>query len=614
MNVMTLASVAELGAHPAMALILGGIVAAFLRGRAASLCLVIAPVLGLWYVWTLDVGSSSSIVLFGQEIHSVFVDRQAKLFGYLFHLAALIAGIYSFHLRDPWQVSMGLLYAATAVGVAFAGDMLSLFLWWEGLAVTSVFQIWCRRTERSEQAGFRYLFFHISSGLLLLAGILFRYHEEGDSALSLDSLTDALESGDVGALLILIAIGIKAAFPGLHVWLKDGYAEATATGPVWLCAFTTKAAVCMLARLFPGAEVLMVVGAGMAMFPIFFAVIENDLRRVLCYSKINQIGFMVVGIGIGTDLAIDGAIAHVFTHVIYKGLLFMSMGAVLFRLGEVRGSELGGLYKSMPWTTGFCIIGAASISAFPLFSGFVSKSMIMLEAATQGHHLLWFLLLFAAAGVVEHAGIKVPYFAFFSHDSGLRPKEAPSNMLIAMGISSFLCIFLGCNPAWLYELLPNKALMADGTVYHPYDFTHVINQTQLLLFAMLAVTVLMLRKAYPPETRSINLDVDWFYRKAGRYFIQYMDSFWNRLNELAHSFFIGKVVGKVTEFTKAGHVHFVDYLSDSMHEMGLLGKDSKTKAKNKLRKRTGLGVHQVGLTAFLGILFLVAFLILAWSA
>ena len=413
---------------------------------------------------------------------------------------------------------------------------------------------------------------------------------------------------------ILLAIGIKAAFPGLHVWLKDGYAEATATGPVWLCAFTTKAAVCMLARLFPGAEVLMVVGAGMAMFPIFFAVIENDLRRVLCYSKINQIGFMVVGIGIGTDLAIDGAIAHVFTHVIYKGLLFMSMGAVLFRLGEVRGSELGGLYKSMPWTTGFCIIGAASISAFPLFSGFVSKSMIMLEAATQGHHLLWFLLLFAAAGVVEHAGIKVPYFAFFSHDSGLRPKEAPSNMLIAMGISSFLCIFLGCNPAWLYELLPNKALMADGTVYHPYDFTHVINQTQLLLFAMLAVTVLMLRKAYPPETRSINLDVDWFYRKAGRYFVQYMDSFWNRLNELAHSFFIGKVVGKVTEFTKAGHVHFVDYFSDSMHEMGLLGKDTKTRAKSKLRKRTGLGVHQVGLTALLGILFLVAFLILAWSA
>ncbi len=611
MNLLTLASVADLGTHPAMALLIGGVLAAVLRGRAASVCLVVAPVLGFWYVWSLEVGSSSTFALFGLEIQSVLVDRQAKLFGYLFHLAALIAGIYSFHLRDPWQVSMGLLYAATAVGVAFAGDMLSLFLWWEGLAITSVFQIWCRRTDKAEKAGFRYLFFHISSGLLLLCGTVFRYHGEGETAFALNPLTEDLEAGDLGAWLILLAIGVKAAFPGLHVWLKDGYAEATATGPVWLCAFTTKAAVCMLARLFPGADVLMVVGVSMAMFPIFFAVIENDLRRVLCYSKINQIGFMVVGIGIGTPLAIDGAIAHVFTHVIYKGLLFMSMGAVLFRTGEIRGSELGGLYKSMPWTTGFCIIGAASISAFPLFSGFVSKSMIMLEAAAQGHHLLWFLLLFAAAGVVEHAGIKVPYFAFFSHDSGLRPKEAPFNMLLAMGISSFFCIFLGCNPAWLYSLLPNGALMSDGTVYYPYDFTHVINQTQLLLFAMLAVTFLMLRKTYPPEVRSINLDVDWFYRKAGRFFLKSTSIFWNGLNDRVHSVFIGKVVTSVNEFAKSGQVHFLRFLSDPLHQIGLLGNESATKTKAKLVKRADLGLYQVGLTAFAGLLFLLLFLILA---
>ena len=169
------------------------------------------------------------------------MDKQAKLFGYLFHIAALIAGIYSFHLRDRWQVSMALLYAASAVGVAFAGDMLSSFLWWEALALTSVFQIWARRTKESEESGFRYLFFHVSSGLLLLAGIIIRYHGEGETAFSLVPLTQELEAGDTGALMILLAIGIKAAFPGLHAWLKDGYAEATPTGPVWLCAFTTKA-------------------------------------------------------------------------------------------------------------------------------------------------------------------------------------------------------------------------------------------------------------------------------------------------------------------------------------------------------------------------------------
>ena len=600
-----LAASSELGTHPATALLLGGIVAACLRGRFASMALIFAPIIGLWYVHTLDVGASSTLSLFGYEIQSVMVDKQAKLFGYLFHIAALVAGIYSFHLRDPWQVSTALLYAASAVGVAFAGDMLSLFLWWEGLAITSVFQIWGRRTKEAEESGFRYLFFHVSSGLLLLAGILFRYHGEGPDALSLAPLTEALEAGDLGALLILLAVGIKAAFPGLHVWLKDGYAEATPTGPVWLCAFTTKCAVCMLARLFPGAEVLITIGGVMAMFPIFYAVIENDLRRVLCYSKINQIGFMVVGIGIGTDLAIDGAIAHAFTHVLYKGLLFMSMGAVLFRTGEIRGSHLGGLYKTMPWTTGFCIVGAASISAFPLFSGFVSKSIIITEAAKNGHVLIWLCLLFASAGVFHHAGIKIPFFAFFAHDSGKRPKEAPINMLIAMGIAAFLCVFLGCNPQWLYSLLPNGA-----AGYHPYDATHVITQFEILLFSALAFTLLNLWGKYPPELPSVNLDVDWIYRKAGRGFTQAMAFFWNGLNDWAHRIFQGEIVRRVNLFTRAGQVHVLELLSDPLHAAGLLGNDRKDRTKARISKRAGLGIHPVGLTALIGMLFLLVFLLL----
>ena len=601
-----LATGIELGSHPATMLLIGGLLAAVLKGRAASIVMVVAPLLGLSFVVGLETGSFSTLSLFGFEIKLVVVDPQAKLFGYLFHVAALVAGIYSFHIRDRWQVSMALLYAASAVGVAFAGDMLSLFLWWEALAVTSVFQIWGRRTKESEESGFRYLFFHVSSGLLLLAGIIIRYHGEGEAAFSLEPLTQELEAGDLGALLILLAVGIKAAFPGLHVWLKDGYAEATPTGPVWLCAFTTKCAVCMLARLFPGAEVLIIIGGVMAMFPIFYAVIENDLRRVLCYSKINQIGFMVVGIGIGTDLAIDGAIAHAFTHVIYKGLLFMSMGAVLFRTGEIRGSHLGGLYKSMPWTTCFCIVGAASISAFPLFSGFISKSIIITEAAKNGHTFIWLCLLFASAGVFHHAGIKIPFFAFFAHDSGLRPKEAPVNMLIAMAISSFLCIFLGCNYEWLYSMLPNGA-----AGYSPYDATHVITQFEILLFSALAFSLLNLWGKYPKELPSVNLDIDWVYRKAGRGFLNAMSSFWNRLNETAHSFFIGLVAAKFCEFTKSGHVKVLEFLSDPMHELGLLGDETQEKAKAKLSKRANLGVHRVGLTAFFGIGFLLLFLLLA---
>jgi multicomponent Na+:H+ antiporter subunit D len=215
---------------------------------------------------------------------------------------------------------------------------------------------------------------------------------------------------------------------------------------------------------------------------------------------------MVVGIGIGSELAINGAVAHAFADILFKGLLFMSMGAVLLRTGTVKGSELGGLYKSMPWTTGFCIVGAASISAFPLFSGFVTKSMIMSAAADEGLLLTWLVLLFASAGVFHHAGIKIPYFAFFSHDAGIRCEEAPRNMLIAMGAAAALCIGIGVFPDALYSILPFPV------TYQPYTSSHVVAQLQLLVFSALAFAVLMRTGIYPPELRSVNLDSDWFYR------------------------------------------------------------------------------------------------------
>jgi multicomponent Na+:H+ antiporter subunit D len=236
-------------------------------------------------------------------------------------------------------------------------------------------------------------------------------------------------------------------------------------------------------------------------------VIENDLRRVLAYSLNNQLGFMVVGIGIGTELAINGTIAHAFCHIIYKALLFMSMGAVLYRVGTTKATELGGLHKSMPLTTVFCMIGAGAISGFPLLSGFISKSMIISAAAEEHQFAVWIILLIASAGVMEHSGIKIPFFAFFAHDSGKRVKEAPWNMLIAMAIASFFCIGLGVAYPLLYRWLPYEV------DYHPYTVTHVVTQLQLLMFAALAFVFLMKTGLYPAEQRAINLDTDWIYRR-----------------------------------------------------------------------------------------------------
>jgi len=347
----------------------------------------------------------------------------------------------------------------------------------------------------------RYLMIQVSSGMLLLAGALVHYYQTGSLAF------DYIGLEGISGWLIFLAFGIKCAFPLLHTWLTDAYPEATPTGTVFLSVFTTKVAVYALARGFPGTELLVYIGAVMTCFPIFYAVIENDLRRVLAYSLINQLGFMVCGIGIGTALALNGTVAHAFSHILYKALLFMSMGAVLYRAGTIKASDLGGLYKSMPKTASLCIIGACSISAFPLFSGFVSKSMVMAAMIEEGYDYLWLVLLFASAGVLHHAGIKIPYFAFFAHDSGIRTREAPLNMLIAMSIAAVLCILIGLQPQYLYALLPWEV------DYWPYDTTHVLSQFQLLFFAALAFVWLNKLGLHPHETHEINLDADWLYRK-----------------------------------------------------------------------------------------------------
>ena len=462
---------------------------------------LLIPIITFFYIISLNPGDTQTINYMGYEFVLLRVDKLSLVWGYIFCIAAALGIIYSFHQNDRIQDVAAIIYSGSAVGAVFAGDLISLFIFWEFTAISSVFLIWASRSESSYYAGLRYLVIQLSSGLILLAGVILWAHSNGQIAFNLIGI-DSL-----AGKLIFLAFGIKCAFPLLHNWLQDSYPQSTESGTVILSAFTTKLAVYALARGFSGTEELIFIGATMTAFPIFFAVIENDLRKVLAYSLNNQLGFMVVGVGIGTELSLNGTACHAFVHILYKALLFMSMGAVLHRLGTTKATELGGLYKSMPLTTVFCIVGAMSISAFPLFSGFVAKSMILTAAAGEGYWGIWLVLVMGSAGVMHHSGIKIPYFAFFSHDSGKRPKEAPTNMLIAMGITAILCIYFGVYPYTLYSILPYPV------DFSPYTFAHVITQLQLLMFSILAFIFLMKVGTYPPEVASANLDTDILYRK-----------------------------------------------------------------------------------------------------
>lgn len=508
--------------NPGLFLILGGCLAALspqqrIRQILAIGTPLVAGVILLSSPHEIDLASVSTM---GMDLVFYRVDGLNFIFGIAFLIAAILNGIYALHQDDRVQDSAALIYAGAAVSAAFVGDFMSLFLFWELTAVSSVFLILKTGTNAAYGAAMRYLVIQVLSGVLLLIGAAQLFASTGSVA-----LRELTLGSEPGTWFFFFAFGIKAAFPLLHNWLQDSYPKATIVGAVVLSAFTTKLAVYVLARVFPGETILMWVGAVMTVFPVFFAVIENDLRKVLAYSLNNQVGFMVCAIGIGTPLALNGAAAHAFAHIIYKSLLFMSMGAVLYRTGTTKATELGGLYKSMPITAVFCIVGAASISAFPLFSGFVAKSLTMSAVLEQHQVIVWAMLLFASAGVLEHSGIKIPYFAFFGHDSGKRVKEAPYNMLLAMGIAALICILIGL-PAigglgygLLYSWLPYPDY---ALAYQPFTGDHILTQMQLLVLAAFAFVLLKRLSLYPTEKPGIVLDTDWLYRRAGASLVGWM--------------------------------------------------------------------------------------------
>ena len=529
-----------------MMIVAAGLVLVPHHARQVVMLLAIA---GSAFSLTAGAGQHLPVALLGFEMMLYRADHLSLPFAIVFHIAATLNVFYGWHEKRATDHVAGLAYAGAAIAALHAGDLITLFIWWEATAITSVFLILASGTQRARHAAMRYLIIQVASGVLLLAGAAMLFSETGSLAFA------AMTLGSTASWLIFIAFGIKAAFPLLNGWLQDAYPEATVVGTVVLSAFTTKLAIYALARGFAGTELLIVIGCLMTAFPVFFAVIENDMRRVLAYSLNNQLGFMVVAIGIGTDLAINGAVAHAFAHIIYKGLLFMSMGAVLYRVGTVKASELGGLYKSMPLTMVFCIIGAMSISAFPLFSGFAAKSLIMSALGYKGLIAAYLVLLAASAGVLHHSGIKIPYFAFFGHDGGHKVKEAPFGMLVAMAGASALCIGIGSFPAFFYQILPYSI------DYNPYDASHVLGQMELLIFSILAFTFLMRFGFYPPELKSTVLNTDWLYRRVAVWFGRpillavmtfwnsamraiagYRDAIWQAVERLAHAPITGPTV------------------------------------------------------------------------
>ena len=492
-----------------LVLILGAFLLPFVKGRPRDAVALVLPLAALVLIWQSPDGLQLSTSFIAYELVPVTLayelvpakdDALSRLFGTIFAIMAFAGALFALKQARVIELTAAFVYAGASIGVACSGDLITLFIFWEIMALGSTIVIWSANTEAAYRASIRYILIHLLGGVVLMAGVIAYATETGSIAFGQMTL------GSPATWLILIGFLVNVAAPPISAWLPDAYPEASPSGMVFLSAFTTKTAVYVLLRGFPGTELLIFVGLYMSFYGIVYALLENDMRRILAYSICNQVGFMVTGIGIGTEMALNGAAAHAFTHIIYKALLLMSAGSVLYMTGKRKCTDLGGLFQSMPLTCICGTIGALAISSFPLTSGFISKSMISQAAADQHLAIVWFLLAAASAGVFLHAGIKFPWFVFFQKDSGLRPPDPPMNMRIAMVFFAFLCIAIGVVPGPLYDLLPYPV------DYVPYTADHVVTMLQLLLFSGLAFFLLL---PLMKRTLTISLDTDWFYRKAG---------------------------------------------------------------------------------------------------
>ncbi|MFK4764688.1 Na(+)/H(+) antiporter subunit D [Desulfobaculum sp. SPO524] len=567
---------------PFSILILGATLVPFFRGKMKSLYVCLLPALAFWVITQLPYGEYLGVHFFGYDLTLLRVDKLSKIFGYVFTLNGFAAFLYAFYLKDNQQHMAALGYMGGALGVVFAGDLVTLYFFWEWMAVTSTFLILARRTKKAYGAGFRYVLMHLFGGLVLLAGIVM--HVQGTGSVAFEHF--AVRGW--ASYLILFGILVNAAAPPFHAWLSDAYPEATVTGGLILSAYTTKTSVYTLIRGYAGYEVLIVIGCIMALYGIMYALLENDMRRILAYSIINQVGFMICGVGIGTAMSLNGAAAHAFCHIIYKSLLWMSAGSVLYMTGKSKCTELGGLYKTMPWTMIFGTIGALAISSVPFTSGYTSKPLIIDAAVHEHFTWAWLVLEVASAGVFLHAGIKFPYFVFFNQDRGLRPGEPPhKTMLVAMGIMAFLCIFLGVYPDPLYAILP-----FDMPAHEPYTFGGVVKQFQLLMLSALAFFVfLKLLK----RTDTIAIDTDIFWRLGGRAFYKLMASVLNGLNAVCDHVIAKGLTGLVNGFfvnapLKLTQLVLYPVLSGAQRE--------------RLAKQFKAGVSPIGLSVAVSLLYL----------
>ncbi len=539
---------------PFIVFFIGALLLLFLRGRARDILLIAVPTIAAVDLALARPGASWIFKFMGFDVVLLQVDKLSLFMGYIFVLIGWLGLLYSLKVRENWHDVNALIYIGSSMGFVFAGDFFAFVFFWEIMAITGTFLIMSGKSEKAIRAGFRYFAFHLLGDVALLAGLLMHFHATG-------SISVGLVQSGLPAFLVATAVGVNAAFVLLHTWLPDAYPSAPFTASVFLCVYTTKAAVYAMGRVSPGVDWIALMGGAMALYGVTFAVMQNNARRLLSYHVISQVGYMIAGVGMGTALSLNGGFFHVFNHILYKAGLFMGVGAVLYMTGKEELSELGGLARKMPITTISTTVVAFSISGVPLFNGFVSKGLVV--QASEPNFPLFVMLELASVGTFL-SFLKLLYFGFYRSNSAIEARDPPLNMKVAMGATAFLCFFIGVYPDSVVRILPYPT-----QEYHFYSAPHVLGVSQLL--GMTALLFFLARTVYSPHRITIR-DFDYIYRGAANAFLRFVEKPWTRLHYNVHwDYDLGvKAVGRTFRAAFAFDSRVVDGAVDGVGKSGFV--------------------------------------------
>lgn len=486
---------------PGLLLILSGPALFFCRRRLSAAIILLLPPLALWQLWSLAIGSQQTATIAGFSLEILHVTASGRFFAGAFIVALWLGALFAQASANRCELASAFVYAGSAVSVTLCGDWISLFFFWELMAVFSTMVIWSANSSEAWRAGMRYLLIHLGGGVVLLTGIACL------ASAGLDLGLTTITGQSLGRWLILAGILINAGAAPFSFWVADAYPTASPSGMIFLAAFTTKTAVYVLIRCFAGEALLIPIGLYMAVYGILYALREDNIRKILAYSIVNQVGFMVTAVGIGSATAINGATAHALAHILYKTVLLMTAGHVMLSVGSQHGQRLGGLARKMPWVTGCALVAAAASMGVPLTSSFITKSLILQAAADSSLYIVWLILSACSAAVVFNTGVRFGWLVFFQSPTTVQheqPTDVSGIPRLAMLGGATLCILIGVLPQPLYSLLPNSG------EYYPYTLAHIVEQLQLLIPAVLLFFVSL---PLLSSCRQQWLDWDWLLRR-----------------------------------------------------------------------------------------------------